>query len=482
MDIPAPILLVDDEPLQQDMLKTSIYRRIQLRSKLAMNGQDALKILKEDESSRAIKVVVMDLNMPVMDGMETLEVIKKKYPDLPVIMLTGSNDLGDAVQAMKLGAIDFVSKPCNAERLCVSIKNAMKISLLSTEVKRLQREVKGAYSFSDLIGFDRGLKNVVALGQKAADSNIPILVMGETGVGKELFAKAIHGASKRRAEPFVAINCGAIPSQLVESTLFGHEKGAFTGATSKALGKFREAEGGTVFLDEIGELPMEAQVKLLRVIQQKEVEPVGGGKPIPIDVRIISATNRDLQEELKEGRFREDLYFRLNVFELVIPPLRKRKEDIPELVEYFLTREAALHGGTALHISNHALQNLLKYDWPGNVRQLENTIHKAMILSDGSEIHISSLGERSSGDVSLGASDAIEGVYSEGGDKSVYRDDDSYSIYNGNGSLKTVEQVEKDMIAIALKMNDQNITQTSKMLGIAKSTLYRKISELEISP
>lgn len=316
-----PVLIVEDEPLQRQMLATLLRRKLDYGAQAVENGRQALDLLEADER-KSVKLVIMDLNMPVMGGLETLDILRQKYPHIPVIMLTGSKDIHDAVEAMKRGAIDFLNKPYEADRMVVTVKNALKISILSQEVTRLKSRESGHFGFDNLIGHEGGLMPTLNIARKAASSDIPVLITGETGTGKEVFAQAIHGESARAGKPFIAINCGAIPSQLVESTLFGHEKGSFTGATEKAAGKFREAEGGTIFLDEVGELPLDTQVKLLRVLQQKEVEPVGGTKAIPVNVRIISATNRDLQKDVEGGLFREDLFFRLNVLELSLPPLR----------------------------------------------------------------------------------------------------------------------------------------------------------------
>ncbi|MCD8566332.1 MAG: sigma-54 dependent transcriptional regulator [Alphaproteobacteria bacterium] len=377
----ASVLIVEDDKMQRDMLGLLLRRKLELEADVAENGRVALDILQRDEG-RSIKLVILDLNMPVMNGLEALSIIRQRYPALPVIMLTGVKDVESAAQAMKLGASDFISKPYEGERLAVTVRNSLKISVLSREVKRLSEDKSGRFTFENLIGYDGGLKETVFMSRKAAVSDIPVLITGETGVGKEAFAKAMHGESRRAGKPFIAVNCGAIPAQLVESTLFGHEKGSFTGAIDKAIGKFREAEGGTIFLDEVGELPLEAQVKLLRVLQQKEVEPVGAGKPVPIDIRVISATNRNLEEEVAEGRFREDLFFRLNVFEIEVPPLRERTEDIPLLARHFIERHCAAHSEAPYPLSRDAENLLLLHNWPGNVRELENTISRACVMDD----------------------------------------------------------------------------------------------------
>src|SRR5262249_6474799 len=288
--------------------------------------------------------------------------------------------------AMRAGASDFVVKPVGAERLQVSLRNALAASALAGELGRIKRSRSGTLTFRDIITRSERMRAVLRTAEKAAGSAIPVLIEGQSGVGKELIARAIHGTGERSAKPFVAVNCGAIPDNLVESILFGHEKGAFTGATERHTGKFVEATGGTLFLDEVGELPPAAQVKLLRAIQEGEVEPVGAKKPVRVDVRIISATNRNLIAEVKTGRFREDLFYRLHVFPIAVPPLRERAEDISDLVRHFLARSAAEEGKRIRMVSADALALLGSYGWHGNVRQLENAVFRAVVLAEGDEI------------------------------------------------------------------------------------------------
>ena len=454
-----PILIVEDDPLQRQMLATLLRRKLNFESHSAEHGREALDIL-ESEDKGTIKLIIMDLDMPVMNGMETLKIINQQYPSIPVIMLTGSKDIDDAVAAMKSGAIDFLTKPYEGDRMATTVKNALKISILSKEVSRLKSEKEGTFTFENLIGHDGGLMSVVNTGRKAASSDIPVLITGETGTGKEVFAQAIHGESTRAGKPFIAVNCGAIPSQLVESTLFGHEKGAFTGATEKNIGKFREADGGTIFLDEVGELPLDTQVKLLRVLQQKEVEPVGAGKPIDVNVRIISATNRNLEEEVKNGNFREDLFFRLNVLQIELPSLRERKEDIPALTNHFIERFCSNEGGIPKDISDSTMQSLTTNDWPGNVRQLENTINRAMVMSEGSALEIPSLSSSE--------------IINEQAVITAPQKGDIQIIYT-NGDFKTVDEIEREAMQLVLEHFNGNITQSAKALGMAKSTFYKKM-------
>lgn len=465
-----PVLIVDDDPMQRQMLATLLRRKLDFTSHEAGHGREALGILETDQG-KTIKIVILDLNMPVMPGLETLEILRQKYPSIPVIMLTGSKDIDDAVQAMKLGAADFLIKPYEGERMVVTVKNALRMSTLSKEVSRLKSEKDGTFRFEKLIGHDGGLASVINIGRKAAASDIPVLITGETGTGKEVFANAIHGEGARAGKPFIAVNCGAIPSQLVESTLFGHEKGAFTGATEKTIGKFREAEGGTVFLDEVGELPLDTQVKLLRVLQQKEVEPVGASKPVPVNVRIISATNRDLQKEVREGNFREDLFFRLNVLQIELPSLRERKPDIPALAAHFVERFCINEGGVPKDISSSAEERLMHYEWPGNVRELENVINRAMVVSDGNILESDDLTSLISG--SKNQSKPISAALS------CHKD---ICVISRDGDFKTVGEIEQEAIRLALDFFNHNITQAARALGMAKSTFYKKIKNFRDLP
>src|SRR5690348_4186084 len=366
------ILVVDDDPVQRRLLEAAITRS-GMQVVTSPGGGLALELINGPRGEQ-IALMLLDLVMPDMGGLEVLARLRQTNPDLPVIVLTAKGGIDSAVEAMRAGASDFLVKPASPERIAISIRNQLKIGTLSGEVTRLKKKTENRLTFDDLVAQSNEMKQVFRLGRRAAQSNIPILIEGESGAGKELIARAIQGSSERAGRPFVTVNCGAIPENLIESILFGHEKGAFTGATEKHLGKFQEADGGTLFLDEIGELKLDMQVKLLRALQENEIDPVGAKRPVKVDVRIISATNRDLAELTREGRFREDLYYRLNVFPVAIPPLRERREDIPALTQYFLTRFAAEENKQVAGIAAEALELLNAYAWPGNVRQLENTI------------------------------------------------------------------------------------------------------------
>ena len=451
-------LIVDDDRSTRRMVISILRGTIDLHFKEAENGKDALRILDKDNE---IVLIILDLDMPVMSGLEALRVMSEKYPAIPVIILTGNTETQSAVQAMKMGATDFLPKPVESARLDVSARNALKMSLMSQEISRLKRHSDDALQFSDLIGHDAGLAENIKIGRKATACDLPVLITGETGTGKEMFARAIHGESRRSGMPFIAVNCGAIPEKLVESTLFGHEKGAFTGAIHKALGKFQEAGGGTIFLDEIGELPLDAQVKLLRVLQESKVEPVGASKSVDIDVRVISATNRNLEEEVRENRFREDLYFRLNVLHITLPPLRARKNDIPDITAHFIELFCASHQVLPKNITEKAMVRLQNHSWPGNVRELENVINRTMALCDSSSLeaeHFSFM------PVVSNATPQIEG--------------DMISPFNEDGSFKNFKMLEQEIVALALAHHGGNMSQTARVLGIAKSTLYNKLENL----
>jgi DNA-binding NtrC family response regulator len=444
------ILIIEDDATQRAMLEAFLHKHMGLGCYKAENGRVAKEILLKHHDK--IQLVISDIQMPVMGGLAILKHIRETYPILPVIMITASTDMNDAVEAMKLGAVDFIVKPYDKDRLTITIRNVMKIRSMATEIIRLKNDKGNRFLFNHMIGHNGGLKDVIQLGRKAAMIDLPILINGETGTGKELFAKAIHGESAQSGGPFITVNCGAIPSELVESTLFGHEKGAFTGATEAAIGKFREADSGTLFLDEIGELPLNAQVKLLRVLQEKEVEPVGASRSIKVNVRIISATHRDLGQDVQKGLFREDLYYRLNVLQMVLPPLRDRQKDIPALIDFFMNAIAVRANMPVKNIDDKTIALLRKYPWPGNVRELENALNRAFILSDNQTLTISDFDLR---DVTTPTEIPVQ---------------NQHAI-----ALKPLHDIEREAIQQAMEHHHHNVTQAAKTLGMAKSTLYRKL-------
>jgi len=460
------ILLAEDDPVQQILVRTTLEHHLPYQVLAADHGKAVMRALADPHNSD-IKLIILDLEMPEMGGMETLQLLKEQYPSIPVIMLTASEAIDDAVNAMKAGALDFISKPPHPEHLKVAVMNAIKLQSLKNEVSRLKRSHDGTNCFPDLIGYDKGLASVIGIGRKAANSDVPVLITGETGVGKELFARAIHGESSRAGGAFIAVNCGAIPKDLVESTLFGHEKGAFTGAINKSIGKFREAEGGTIFLDEVGELPLDAQVKLLRVLQQREVEPVGAGRTVAINVRIISATNRNLKEEVIAERFREDLFFRLDVLQIRLPALRERKQDISALAYYFIEQFANADHLPTKTLSLDALELIENYPWPGNVRALQNCLRRALILSEGEEITAHDLKDLAETDIEIPNAPATSPLC-------------SISLIGSDGHFKTAEKIEAEAMREALHYYEGNITQAATALGMAKSTFYKKLKHYNL--
>ena len=470
------VLIVDDDPTQRRLLQ-AVIEKSGFSTLQADNGDAALDMALGADA-REIHVMMLDLVMPGRDGMETLEELQAKRPDLPVIVLTGKGSIETVVKAMKMGARDFVVKPASPERIIVSIRNALEMKTLVGEVKRLKKTTQGGLTFKDLIGNAGSMRPVVAMGERGAKANIPILITGESGVGKEVIARAIQGASERSDKPFITVNCGAIPENLVESILFGHEKGAFTGANAKHLGKFQEAHTGTLFLDEVGELPLDMQVKLLRVLQEGEVDPVGSKRTIPVDVRIVSATNRDLAESVKAGSFREDLYYRLNVFPIAIPPLRERREDIPALLEHFIKRFNAQEQMNVIGAETDTVELLQNYEWKGNVRQLENTIFRAMILSDGHQLKPHDFPQISGLAPSMPS--ANEDALSSLVKASDIQDDLSVTFLDREGHLRTLEDIERDLIQFAIENYSGHMSEVARRLGIGRSTLYRKVREHEL--
>ena len=378
--MPNRVLVVDDDPAQRRILEETI-KRFGYTVAGADSGDKALALLKAD-AANDIRLILLDLIMPGTDGMAVLAAMRSLPRWPPAIVQTANGSIDAAIAAMRAGAVDFVVKPVSPERLEVSIKNALKIEALEHELTRMKASVKGELGFADLIAGSETMDRVVELGHRAANSSIPVLIEGESGVGKELIARAIQGESARAGKPFVTVNCGAIPGNLIESVLLGHEKGSFTRTSEKRAGKFLEADQGTLFLDEIGELPLDAQAKLLRTLQQGEFDPTGAKHPVKVNFRLVSATNQNLIRLVQEGRFREDLYYRINVFPIWVPPLRERLEDLPELIRRFIAasqqkREKRIDG-----IGAEALAMLRRYTWPGNIRQLENAVFRAVVLAD----------------------------------------------------------------------------------------------------
>ena len=490
------VLIVDDDPSQRRILEETV-KRFGHETKTADSGESALDLLKNKEDGD-IALVLLDLVMPGVDGMGVLERLRPDPTTPPIIVQTAHGSVESAISAMRAGATDFVIKPVSPERLEVSMNNALRITQLEGEITRIKRQANGKLTFGDLVIKSDVLSRVVELGQRSADSTIPVLIEGESGVGKELIARAIQGESDRSGGPFVTVNCGAIPENLVESILFGHEKGSFTGANTKRNGKFVEADGGTLFLDEVGELPLDAQVKLLRALQEGEVDPVGATKPVKVDFRLISATNQDMIKLVNEGKFREDLYYRLNVFPIWIPPLRERLADVPELIQHFIARFSSEEGKRIDAVSEEALEMLQRYPWPGNVRQLENAVFRAIVLADTPILGVSEFPQIATHvegfDASVPPAPAaveeqpqMEGpaVIGNGSDMPSTIALGSPQGHDGlgipaltdAGDVRPLDEVEADMIRLAIGRYRGHMTEIAKKLGIGRSTLYRKMRE-----
>jgi DNA-binding NtrC family response regulator len=471
------VLVVDDDPTQRRLIQ-AVLEREGFAVVHAENGDQAIERLG---AGGAIDVVLLDLVMPGMSGQETLVEMRARAFNQPVIVVTATGGIDTVVQAMQAGALDFFVKPAAPERIIVSIRNALSMGALRGEVDRLKKHQSGRTSFGDLIGASPAMTMVKRLGERAAKSSIPILITGESGVGKEVIARAVHGSSDRSGKPFVAVNCGAIPENLVESILFGHEKGSFTGATDKHLGKFQEANGGTLFLDEVGELPLDIQVKLLRALQESEIDAVGGKRPIKVDVRIVSATNRDLSLAVKEGRFREDLYYRLNVFPIEAPALRERKEDVPALVDCFVKRFNVEEGKSVVGATPETMAYLSAFDWPGNVRQLENAVYRAIVLADAPYLQPHDFPAISGVAPPAHPADATAALGAMIPSAAQLMPDMPTAvpvrILDERGHLRTLEEIEHDLIQLAIEIYAGHMSEVARRLGIGRSTLYRKVRE-----
>ena len=474
------VLVVDDDPTQRRLIQ-AVLEREGFTVAHAESGDAAISHLM---AGARVDLILLDLVMPRLSGQDTLKEMRARGFHQPVIVVTAQGSIDTVVQAMQAGACDFFVKPASPERIIVSIRNALSMGDLRGEVDRLKKHKTGRFTFADMVGASGPMTLVKRMGERAAKSTIPILITGESGVGKEVIARALHGSSDRAGKPFVAVNCGALPENLVESILFGHEKGSFTGATDKHLGKFQEANGGTLFLDEVGELPLDMQVKLLRALQESEIDPVGAKRSVKVDVRIVSATNRDLSLAVAEGHFREDLFYRLNVFPIEAPALRERKDDIPALVEHFIRRFNVEEGKKVVGCAPETLQHLLAFDWPGNVRQLENAVYRAIVLSDSPYLQpfdfpaISGIvapppAEAAPAPLATAAisPEAARELMAE------LPKDAPVRILDERGHLRTLEDIERDLIQLAIEIYAGHMSEVARRLGIGRSTLYRKVRE-----
>jgi len=442
------ILVADDEIGVTELFKELLKDEYDVI--IATNGKDALKLIEEENPALAI----LDIRMPQKNGLEVLTEINERKIPITVIIVTADKDVNSAIRAMKLGAYDYVIKPFENDKILKIIQNAYEKIKLENEVKVLRSEVRKFSGFENIIGQSKSMQKVYEIMNKVLDNDSTVLIIGESGTGKELVARAIHYNGIRKEHSFIAVDCAAIPESLIESELFGHEKGAFTGALQRKIGKFELANKGTLFLDEIGNLKPDIQAKLLRVLQEREFNRVGGNEKIKVDVRIISATNADLESLMKEGKFREDLYYRLNVVPIYLPPLRERKDDIPLLTKFFLEKFNREYNKNT-SIAPSVIDYFLKYNWPGNVRELENVIRRLVVMTNSNLIDVNDLPENITGRISI---------------------EEKISI----GNL-TIEEMEKRLIIETLKNNKFNISKTAKILGITRKTLHNKMSKYNIN-
>ncbi len=444
------ILIVDDDPSLRQVMQMQI-EEMGCHALAASSGEEALQTL----ASEPVSLVITDYRMPGMNGLELLERIRADFPLLPVIMITAFGSIGNAVEAIKAGAFDYIAKPIDFEQLAIVVRRALEHQTLLEEVQALRSMLDQKFGFESIIGRSKPLLRVLEQAARAARSQATVLIRGETGTGKELLARAIHANSPRRARPFVTINCGAIPKELMESELFGHVRGSFTGAVAHKLGRAEAADGGTLFLDEIGELPPELQVKLLRLVQEGEIEKVGSPASRKVDVRIIAATHRNLEALIEDGQFREDLYYRISVIPLELPPLRERGEDVAELAEFFFLRCREKHGRPDLVLPPPLLACFTSWHWPGNVRELENAIERLVVLAPGPEITINDLPEH------------LRGARRPAGSLDLDIPPQGISL----------EAVERHLILQALRRADWNQTQAARLLDISRKTLIYRMEK-----
>jgi len=485
----ATILIADDDAVQRRLVENMV-QRAGYDAVVVDSGDAALARLTELDAT-PIDAVVLDLVMPGLDGMGVLAGMREAGLNIPVIVQTAHGGIDNVVSAMRAGAHDFVVKPVGVERLQVSLRNALNASALKGELQRIKHSREGRLTFTDIVTRSEIMANVLRTARKAAASTIPVLIEGESGVGKELIARAIHGSGERSSKPFIAVNCGAIPDNLVESILFGHEKGAFTGATERHTGKFVEASGGTLFLDEVSELPLNAQVKLLRALQEGSVEAVGGRRPVKVDVRIVSATNRKLLDRVKSGHFREDLFYRLHVLPLTLPPLRARREDIPHLVRHFLARFCAEENRVITGISGEAMSRLAQLDWPGNIRQLENTVYRAVVMSEGEQLGLDDFPQAAaqsfppldhdSEPLIIAPDDHPTAPEMTGNEFPIAPLPNGYlGMLTEAGEMRALEDIESEVIRFAISHYRGQMSEVARRLKIGRSTLYRKLDDASL--
>jgi len=468
------ILVADDEESIRWVLSKSLTKQ-GFEVDLASNGKDALLMSRK----QSYDLAVLDIKMPGLSGLELLSKFKEECPLALVVIMTAESSMNNAVEAMKRGAYDYLIKPFDLEALDAIIFKAQKAVDVSAEVSLLKQEIKNHYQLErTIIGQSQPMQKIYKVLGKIAPSDVTVLIYGESGTGKELIARAIHFNSSRLGKPFIALNCAAIPRELLESELFGHEKGAFTGATERKLGKFEQAKEGTLFLDEIGDMPLELQAKLLRVLQEKEITRTGGNTTIQVNTRIVAATNQDLRDKVQRKEFREDLYYRLNVVPLELPPLRDRREDIPNLIDFFLVKASEEYNTSATGLAKEAMDLLCNYAWPGNVRELENIIQRAALLSPDGLLNIADFPSLTMGHDNQGNGASLEGLINQKLQSSLAQIDlqDMNNLYE-----MVLHQMERPLINIVLEKTRGNQVKAAEVLGINRNTLRKKIQTLNIT-
>lgn len=449
------ILIVDDEKPQRENLK-GFFERRNFAVVVADRGSAGILAARE----QLIDIVLTDLKMPDMTGLNLLKTVKELNPEIPVIVMTAFGSIESAVEAMKEGAFDYLQKPINLDEVEILVKRALEQRRLLSENRELRKQLQERFSFSEIVSQSKEMEEALNIAGRVAKTDATVLLRGESGTGKELFARAIHYSSPRREKPFLVVNCAALPETLIESELFGHEKGAFTGADRQRLGRFEEAHGGTLFIDEVGDIPLPVQLKILRVLQSGEFQRVGGNQTIQSDVRIIAATNQNLEEMMKEGSFREDLFYRLNVVTIVIPPLRSRKSDIPLLADHFLRKHAQRHNQPVKELSREALDLLMKYDYPGNVRELEHLIERAIILGS---------------DTLVTTNDLPANVRRLQSESTIQREIKTESLN------EQLESFEREIILATLQKTGGNQRKAAQLLGVSERNLRYKLEKLRRS-
>lgn len=468
------ILVADDEESIRWVLSKSLTKQ-GFEVDLASNGKDALLMSRK----QSYDLAVLDIKMPGLSGLELLRKFQEECPRALVIIMTAESTMNNAVEAMKRGAYDYLTKPFDLDALDAIIFKAQKAAEVSAEVSLLKQEIKNHYQLErTIIGQSQPMQKIYKVLGKIAPADVTVLIYGESGTGKELIARAIHFNSARLGKPFIALNCAAIPRELLESELFGHEKGAFTGATERKIGKFEQAKEGTLFLDEIGDMPLELQAKLLRVLQEKEITRTGGNNTIQVNTRIVAATNQNLKEKVRQKEFREDLYYRLNVVPLELPPLRDRREDIPNLIDYFLIKASEEYSTSATGLAKDAMDLLCNYGWPGNVRELENIIQRAALLSPDGLLNVADFPSLVMGRDNKGNGTSLEGLINQKLQSSLAQIDlqDMNNLYE-----MVLHQMERPLINIVLEKTRGNQVKAAEVLGINRNTLRKKIQTLNIT-